>query len=530
MTTAHVAADTVSASQAAFLPLSGSADADTLNENPIMTSRARDLVRNNAVASGIDQTLCDNIIGSQLRLSSQAQYRLLGKDKAWATEFGNQIEDLFSTWADTSECDVSRSQTLWGLSVQALSGAFVNGDALALVMWLPRKDGLWSTRLQMIEADRLQTPPWLQSKDNVRGGVELDDLGAPVAYWLMKNHPGDKYGLMTAKQDEWERVPAFTSWGRRRVIHLMDKKRAGQSRGKTLFAAVVREFKISGDYLTAELQAAASNALIAAIIESDLPQQVIADVLGAQKGGVMGYYNNTLSQKHRTKMEGGMNVLAPMGTRINPFVPNRPNAAFEGFMESVMRHMATGLNVPYELLFKDFSKTNYSSARAALLEAWRYFLGRRKWLVEQWLNPIYEAWMEEAVALNRVDVTQDEYYANRFAYHRCRWMFSGRGWVDPVKEAVGAEKRMTLGLSTQQDECAEQGKDYQEVQDQRVRELSEAVAKVEAAGLPPQFALYVAGFAPTVSGDLSQYFSDSEDQASDSANGDSSVTQQDEPI
>ncbi len=43
------------------------------------------------------------------------------------------------------------------------------------------------------------------------------------------------------------------------------------------------------------------------------------------------------------------------------------------------------MNLPYELFAKDFSRVNYSSARAALLEAWRYLHGRRRWLTSTWL-------------------------------------------------------------------------------------------------------------------------------------------------
>jgi len=117
---------------------------------------------------------------------------------------------------------------------------------------------------------------------------------------------------------------------------------------------------------------------------------------------------------------------------------------------------------------KDFSKTNYSSARAALLEAWRYFLGRRAWLVRYWINPIYELWMEEAVNNGAIDAP--DYYGNRYAYLRARWIFAGRGWVDPVKEAEAAGTRMNYGLSTLEAECAEQGLDYEEVMEQRAYE------------------------------------------------------------
>lgn len=495
MSTAHAAADTLDTRLAAWVPVPGSADADLLNELPTITPRARDLVRNNPIASGVRQTLTDNIIGSQLRLSAQPQYRLLGKDKDWATQWGNSVEEQFATWADTPDCDAARAQTLLSLTTQALSGAMINGDALALVMWLPRSDSRWATRLQMVESDRLQTPPWLAGDPNVRGGVEQDEYGAPAAYWILKNHPGDRYGLMVARQDAWERIPAFTKWGRRRVIHLFDKERAGQSRGKSIFTAVMREFRIAGEYLGAELQAAAANALIAAFLESDLDPQSVAEIFGADAESATGYWKTVADKYNRKKMEGGQFLTLPVGTKLSGYNPNRPNTAFDGFMESIMRHMAAGLNVPYELLLKDFSKTNYSSARAAMLEAWRFFQSRRRWLQDSWLNPIYQAWLEEAIGHDdRIAVDFNDYYDNQFGYARCRWVFSGRGWVDQVKEVTAAQIRMSIGLTTQEAECAEQGLDYEDVQDQRVRELSEALERCRSAGLPEEMAYVIAGF------------------------------------
>ena len=67
------------------------------------------------------------------------------------------------------------------------------------------------------------------------------------------------------------------------------------------------------------------------------------------------------------------------------------------FVETVLRHIGTAVGLPYEPLLKDFSKTNYSSARAALLEAWRFFRGRRHWLATNWASPVYELWLEEAI-------------------------------------------------------------------------------------------------------------------------------------
>ena len=147
-------------------------------------------------------------------------------------------------------------------------------------------------------------------------------------------------------------------------------------------------------------------------------------------------------------------------------------------MIASLRHIAAGMNIPYELLLKDFSKTNYSSARAALLEAWRYFMGRRAWLTRVWLRPIYELWLEEAVNAGRVHAP--DFYEKRYAYARCRFIFSGRGWIDPVKEAEAAGIRMRLGISTLEAECAEQGLDWEDVLEQQAAER----AVKQRLGLP----------------------------------------------
>ena len=152
-------------------------------------------------------------------------------------------------------------------------------------------------------------------------------------------------------------------------------------------------------------------------------------------------------------------------------MPQRPAAQFGAFLENVFRIVAVGLAMPYELLLKDFSKTTYSSARASMLEAWRSFNRRRDRLGTGFMDPIYGLFIEEMVDAGRIDAP--DFYANRAAYLRCRWIGPGKGWVDPVKEAQAAQIRMDGFVSTLEDECAEQGKDWREVLEQRAVEEAE---------------------------------------------------------
>lgn len=474
---AHNAASLDDRTMMGWMPPAGSADADLLNELDIMVPRSRDMARNNGIASGANQTLKDNIIGSILRLNAKPDFNLLGEDREWAAEWAKTTEAEFRTWAETSECDAGRTMTLLGLTTQALGGALLNGEGLGLPVWLPRNGSRWGTRISMVESDRLATPPGMESKKGMRGGIEIDKYGAPLAYWLNKNHPGDKYSMLYSTPDQWERIPAFTRWGRRRVLHLHEKERTGQSRGKPIIASVMREFQMLGKFTTTELQAAIANSLIAAFIESDLDADSSAQLFGADPGDTW----KEGIKEYRAPLKGGAVIPLPPGAKLSSHNPGRPNTAFDGFMTSVLRHMAVGYNIPYELFMKDFSKTNYSSARAALLEAWRYFLGQRRRLIEYWLNPIYELWLEEAINMGRIEAPG--FYENRYAYAKCRWTFAGRGWVDPVKEANAAKLRLDIGLSTLENECAEQGQDWEEVLEQRAREM----AKMKELGLEQNF-------------------------------------------
>lgn len=481
--TAHEAAGG-SLPMANWNPLPGSADADTLPDLGTMTARSRDLTRNNGVMAGGIQTLRDNIVGATLRLSATPDYRLLGWSREKAREWGNHSEAQFRTWAETTECDAARTLNLLGMSLQALGGAMMNGDVAALPLWLPRNGSSWATRLMVLESDRLATPLELRHRANIRGGIEFDQYGAPVAYYLLKQHPGDVLlgGFTGAAWQEWERIPAYTDWGRRRFLHLHDKERTGQSRGKPIVASVMKDFHMLGKYASNELQASLANSLVAAFLQSDMDSQQAAEVFGTDASSDI--WKDFMGRKPMVRqMEGAAILPLPPGATLQPFSPGRPNPSFEAFMLASMRNIAAGLNMPYELLMKDFSRTNYSSARASLLEAWRYFNGRRRWLTDYWLRPIYELWLEEAV--NTGVIEAPDFYRNRHAYTRCRFIFGGRGWVDPVKDATASKIRRESQVSTLEQECAEQGLDYEEVLDQLAVEKEMMLARgLQAVELP----------------------------------------------
>jgi lambda family phage portal protein len=464
----HHAASIASRDLAAWRPPLGSPDADWLPERGTVVSRARDADRNNGIAKGGIQTIVDNVVGSGLRLSARPDYLALDKTKEWAAEWAQGVESLFHSWWWSTACHAGDTLNGDQLSEQALRTELVQGESLTLPLWIADRGDGYGTKLQMVEPDRLSTPTGQVNSSSLREGIRFDRYGQPLGYYIRNAHPGERYlDGFDSSVPTWTFVPRKTDFGRLRVLHCFVQDRSGQSRGKPLLTAVMAHFKQVDRYIGAELMAAVVNGMIAGVIETPMSGDDILELMKLTKDS---YLQDR--KDHAVQFQSGMMFPLYPGDKLQPFIPQRPAAAFGAFVENVLRIIAVGLDMPYELLVKDFTKTTYSSARASMLEAWRAFRRRRDRFGTGWLDPIYGLFLEEVVNDGRVDAP--DFYRNRMAYLRCKWIGPGRGWVDPKNEALAAGARMKAGISTLEDECAEQGLDWREVQDQQAREQERA--------------------------------------------------------
>ena len=140
----------------------------------------------------------------------------------------------------------------------------------------------------------------------------------------------------------------------------------------------------------------------------------------------------------------------------------------------MMRTFAAASGISAEQITQDWSKTNYSSARAALLESWKTLTRRNVEFRLGTANPMYSSWLHEAMDRGELPLPSGApmFLDARTAYSRCDWLGVARGWIDPVKEKQGAILGMDGGLSTLKRECAEQGLDYEDVIQQRAAEIA----------------------------------------------------------
>ena len=164
--------------------------------------------------------------------------------------------------------------------------------------------------------------------------------------------------------------------------------------------------------------------------------------------------------------------VLPFGDEIEMQTASRDVASFDAFVRANIRLIAASLDVTYEELSMDYSQTNYSSARAAMVHAWAATQSLASVLEAQIVRPYYVAFLEEAFDRGYLTVPAGapDFYDAIDAYAEAKWIGPGRGYVDPTKEIDAAAARIEAGVSTLEDECADQGKDWEEVLDQRARE------------------------------------------------------------
>ncbi len=459
-------------------------------DRSILSARIHDLARNDGWASGGVSRIVDAVIGGNWRLSSKPNARALGISSDAAAELADQIEAKHKVWAECVDfsCDASEQMNWGGLLALGFRHRIWDGEALAKMEWIPRS-WAYSTAVNIIHPDRMSNPNNAPDAYWLRGGVELDrdaegrSRGMPVAYHFRGAHPGEAY-FANINVWTWERVPRRTEWGRPIVVHAFEKQAAGQFRGISPLAPILKKIRMLGRYDEAELQAAVLNAVLAAFVTSPFDGEQIAEAM-SDTGALSAYQVQRAewNDAHPVAIKGAsINFLAP-GEKVELTNPNHPNSVFDAFERTVLRNIATAIGVSYEQLSMDWSQVNYSSARAALIEIWRGFYARKDFFASGFVQPIYSAWLEEAIDRGDVRLPKGapSFYEAKTAYCAAKWIGPGRGWVDPQKEALAAIARMEAGLSTWEDEAAEQGKDWMEMAVQIARENKVRVAN----GLPP---------------------------------------------
>lgn len=469
-----------------FVPSSGAPNEDINRNNATLRQRARMLYMASPVATSAINTNRTKVIGTGLTLRSTVDAEALGLLPDAAKKWQHTAEMEFRLWAGKKQnCDALGLNTFESLQQLALKSWLLSGDVFVLIKRYPATTlNPYRMRLHVIEADRISTPSkfcgsyaamtgitegkvpdgYPGAGHKVYDGVEVDDNGRVVAYYICNVYPGQ----ITAEPKTWTRVSAFGDrTGLPNILHIMDSERPDQYRGVPYLAQVIEPLLQLRRYTESELMAALVQSFFTAWVETetdpaDTPFNEVGggDIDGMPADAVSGAgpaYSNLSADENEYEMgPGTVTHLAP-GEKVQFGNPNIPTAGFETFVKTLCRLIGSALELPYDVLIKEFN-SSYSASRGALLEAWEAFKMRRSWFVADFCQPIYEAFLAEAVALGRINAPG--FFTDplvREAWCGARWIGPVQGQLDPKKEAEAALLLTGCGIKTHEQITRELG-------------------------------------------------------------------------
>lgn len=412
---------------------------------------ARSLVRDNAYAYNVLDTIVCNVVGSE-GITPQSIYE---------TEEGDDVEDVNDTrdafWANWCEvCDINGKLNF--IEIQRLCMREIVEAGEVLVRLVKTSGTTYrginrpvSLALEVIEADRLSLERDTYKASGVREsgnrivrGVEIDDLGKPVAYWIYKQHPNSPY--IVGNQTP-ERVPA------KEILHLFRMDRVGQTRGVSWFAPAMGWMRDLGVYVDNELQASAVASCFTAAIKTDTPA---GSLLAPQGEDTIDQNSNSLEY-----LEPGLIARLRPGESIEAVNPGRPNASAEPWIRLMLRGICAGTGTSYESISKDFSNTSYSSSRTSKLDDRPRYRSYQNYLIAHFCYPIWDAFCD-AAAIGGIEnfPTSTELLTDRRKVAPVEWQTPEWEWVDPQSEQAAATSSLDMFMSTYQDELGSRGRSW----------------------------------------------------------------------
>ncbi len=374
-------------------------------------TRAAD--RNSPLLHGIIERWTDNVVGPDFGFEPTTEDDKLNDDIAAYVQ--SRMGKM---------CDIRRKFNFGRLVRTWTRSLATDGDILPVFT----EDGLAT-----YEADQLVSPRDRQSVADrkIVNGVHVDpatwrDLGYYVAG---RSYQGYYSGSDWTKDTTY--IPAD------KAMLPANLHRVSQTRGVPILASALGVFERTDGYLESEQIAAQTASNLVYFIKRADPRFWV-DENGNLPNWVVTETAADGTEQQLIKSEPGQIVTGDVGDQLELLNHQRPGETFEPYVTTMLRLIGAGIGMPLELVLLDFSKTNYSSARAALLQAYRTFMCWQKFVVDEMLNQVYQRWIGQAITDKELPLRGD-----MFNVH---WLMPRWAWIDPLKEVLAADKAVGMGI------------------------------------------------------------------------------------
>ena len=425
-----------------FSSTSASADSEIQPNLRILRARARELARNDSYVARYLNLMISNVVGkSGIRISSKSR----NDNGSLDMSANQQIEAAWKEWCRKGICIANGRMSF--IDAQKLFISTLYRDGEVLVQHIPTNTNKFGYMIRFYEADHLDEEynDIASNGNTIKMGVEVDSFEKPVAYYLFKDHP---YDTLYSKTRKHIRVPA------EELMHCYLSDRPEQTRGVSPVATSMANIKMLNGYYEAEIVAARTAASKMGFFTSPDGDSYVGDGIEDNYAPVMSAEAGTFSQ-------------LPAGMQFSSFEPTHPSTAFDSFTTSVLRGIASGLNISYHSLTNDLTSVNYSSIRQGALEDRAMYQISQQYMVQHMIEPIFKKWLEMSISTGAINLPIGKFdkFFNSTNYVCREW-----AWIDPLKEMNAHVVGLQNGITTYTEIAASKGIDAEELMEMHQKE------------------------------------------------------------
>jgi len=361
--------------------------------------RSYKLFTENRYAKGLINRLLTNEIHRGLTLESTTNGGVLGLSDEEVNDLTDDIEAKFDIWADNKELVSHDEQSNFGqLQINIRKAALLSGDVLIVLRQHPVSK---LPVIELLDGYHIRTPLEKKTRNKIRHGVELDDKGRHVAYYVQDN--SDISGIKSV------RIPAQGARTGRRVAWMVygSKIKIDDVRGMPALGVLLQGLKELDRYSDAEQRAAVLNAVQAYFIKKSGDKLGRPPGAGATRRDTVIADSGSGSGSHTYHIDkylpGVVMEDLPAGHEPVSFSTVRPNVNYRVFEEAMMASFAWCLEIPPNIYRLAFS-SNYSASGAEINEL-KLYLDKARWLQSSDVNkPFYREWFVSATLAGYISI------------------------------------------------------------------------------------------------------------------------------
>ncbi len=382
---------------------------------PLMR-RARGAAANQPFAASIISAWTSALVGSGIKPISKAPN-------------AKEIDAAFARWVDRADYD--QLTDFYGLQTQLARSMVLTGDGFGAF----ESGDNGELQLRLISSEQVATiSSELALGRWIVDGVEFDADLRRVAVHLFKTPPGlpmpnpSLQTLRIALDD---------------CIHVFRPDHIGQVRGVSWLAPVLTRLN--------DLDAT-SDALV---VRAKTSAQFVGFVIG-DDGSLL-----TPDASGDIAMEPGAMVRLKPGESVEFASPPQLGQETPLFMKALVREVAAGCGVPYEVLASDLSDANFSSLRGSMTEFRRRVEQVQYGVLVPALRKVYRSWLAREILGGRIEAAGFENDPEAWLAHD--WLTPKFAPVDPLKDSQAEILQISAGLKSRREAVAERGLDLIEL-------------------------------------------------------------------